>query len=67
MGFLSRIFVPLDYNLSDTNQNFKISINKIDLNNIILINNQCVVEFTINKNDLMRTQKINPIVSGCKI
>jgi endopeptidase La len=47
-NFLSSIFVPLDFNLSDTNIITKITINKTDFNNIILINNQCLVEFSIN-------------------
>ena len=35
--------------------------------NVILIDVWKEHVETINKNDLMRTQKINPIVSGCKI
>lgn len=46
-NFLSTVFNPLNYEISDTNLNIPIVITKIDMNNMVLINNQCQIDFSI--------------------
>ena len=47
-NLLLAIFVPLDFDMFDFKEKISINISRLESENIVLFNNQCLVEFTIN-------------------
>ena len=73
LDILNKIFVPLDYEIiKNINIKQNIKISKYNSNHVMLFNNQCIVEFTVNNilfkiNGFIKTDPLNIFIRTSQI